>query len=71
MGFLHPGKWQDRSYHRPHKAALNEVRECVQLASVLTREDEMIGGVLTPSLNKVLRLRDVDKTYDASEVCER
>lgn len=71
MSLAHSIQRKSRADDRLHKTALDQRGERVQLSSVLPGEDEVIGGVLTPRLDEVLRLRDVDDADDASGVGER
>lgn len=53
-----------RAYMRPQLAAIDQRAQFVELAAVLTGEDEVVAGVLAPGLDQVLRLGDV---YDADD----
>jgi hypothetical protein len=62
-----PSQRKHRADHRLDQAAFDQVRQRVELAPVLTAEHEVIGGILSPSLDQVLRLRDVnDADYPSS-----
>lgn len=71
MSLAHSIERKGRADDRLHETALDQRGERVQLSSVLSCEDEVIGGVPAPRLDEVLRLRDVDDADDASEVSER
>ena len=71
MSLAHSSERKSRADDRLHQTALDQRGERVQLSSVLSGEDEVIGGVLAPRLDEVLRLRDVDDADDASGVGER
>ena len=60
MSLAHSSERESRADDRPHQTALDERGEGVQLSSVLSREDEVVSGVLAPRLDEILRLRDVD-----------
>ena len=71
MRLGHARERQRRADHGLDQAALDEARERVELAPVLAGEHEVVGGVLAPGLDEVLRLRDVDEADHAPECRER
>lgn len=71
MSLAHSSERKGRADDRLHETSLDQSGERVQLSSVLSCEDEVIGGVPAPRLDEVLRLRDIDDTDNASEVGER
>jgi hypothetical protein len=68
MRFAYTSQRKHRADHRLDQAAFDKLRQLVELASVLTGEHEMIGGVLSPSLDQVLRLRDGDDADHPSRI---
>ena len=73
MSLAQSSERKSRADDRLHETALDQRGERVQLSGVLSCEDEVIGGVLAPRLDEVLRLRDVHDADDASGVgeCQR
>ena len=71
MRFAEAGERKHRADHWVDQASLDEVRQSIKLASVLAGEHEMIGRVLPPGLDQVLRLGDVDDADQPPCVSER
>src|SRR6188472_3593097 len=70
MRFADASQRKHRTDDRLDQAAFDKVCQRVELASVLTGEHEMIGGVLSPSLNQVLRLCSIDDADHPSGIRE-
>src|SRR5690606_16446643 len=68
MRLTDSGERQNRTDDGLHQAALDQRCERIQLSAVLSCEDEVIGGVLPPRLDEVLRLSDVDDRDHPSPV---
>jgi hypothetical protein len=68
MRFADASQGKHRADHRPDQTAFDKICQRVELASLLTGEHEMVGSVLSPSLDQVLRPRDVDDADHPSSI---
>lgn len=65
------GQRIDRPHMRPQPALRHQCAQLIELAAILPGEHEVIGRVLAPGLDQVLRLRDVHDRHHAAQLRQR